>query len=334
MSNMSVTTYAASTIVDRIPLEQPGETCMMKAICALGAAVLLSWGCNDEATTTPDEAEQAKQTFYEAMRSGNVETVIAAREGMEVAFAAHLDDDVLARLIGFAYVVPFVESIGTAPPDLPQIAASLASGVAFSEQAVALQSDPHLKTYNSAFYGGLLYSQAAMTNDQAAMQRARDTLDKVTREIPAFGFLTRGDVMRDAPRGSPDFATSLESYFRFYERCTGTAIDRAHPDLTPVLRRPFADPDSTCTNWDNAPYGIQGALLSFGDVLVKNGQPDAARGVYAIIPQTESYAGWPYRALADERLASDLAARAAQYETGDPRAQPRVGTSCFGCHQR
>src|SRR5438132_430325 len=81
---------------------------------------------------------------------------------------------------------------------------------------------------------------------------------------------TRGDVMNSAALGSADFASSLESYFRFFETCTGTTIDRVHPDLTPVLARPFASSESSCTNWSHVPHGIQGFLFMLADALVKN----------------------------------------------------------------
>ena len=49
---------------------------MKKAIYVLGAAALMWSGCADPATATePDAAEQAKQTFYEAMRSGSAPAV-------------------------------------------------------------------------------------------------------------------------------------------------------------------------------------------------------------------------------------------------------------------
>ena len=119
------------------------------------------------------------------------------------------------------------------------------------------------------------------------------------------------------------------------DQCTGQAIDRVYPDMTVVLARPFADPDTACTNWEHAAHGIQGFLFTLADALVKNGQVAAARPVYALVKQTEGFATWSFASRVDERLSSDLDARAAMYTMGgDPRQQPLVGLECVGCHQR
>jgi hypothetical protein len=181
----------------------------------------------------------------------------------------------------------------------------------------------------------MLYAGARDPSDTASSNEARLILEGVIEELPAFGLLSRADIMVGPPKNTPDFALALESYFLFYEQCTGTKLDRERPDLASILVRPFADPSTTCTNWAHAPHAIQGTLLNFADALVKAGKVDAARPVYAIIKKSEGYDSWKFAAVVDERLGSDLNARAALYDgAGEPRAAPRIGVGCFGCHQR
>jgi hypothetical protein len=221
------------------------------------------------------------------------------------------------------------------PPDTTEQAARLDEAVSWLEKAVEISRDYHVKTYNSGFLGGLVYSRGQRLGNAADAQRGRDLMEQLTREIPAFGYGTRGDVMNNNPYGTADWATALESYFRFFEVCTGTTIDRQNPDVSVVLRRPIVNPDSTCTNWSHAAHGIQGFLMMFADALVKNGQPAAARPVLQVIKQTDGFANWQFKSVVDERLAADLDARVLLYRNNDPAAQPPpLGAGgCLGCHQ-
>ncbi|WP_394823939.1 hypothetical protein [Pendulispora albinea] len=305
-----------------------------------GAALLVAVaaGCDSsgalptthEPPPVNDATEQAKKGYWEALRAGNVPAVLDAHRRMIAVFEARPTDHELARLIGFNNIF-LVAYDAVEPREEPALRTD---ALEYTELAVRLPNDPYMQLYNSAFWGGTLYTTGARRNDPAAAQQGRDLLEAVVQKIPAFGLLTRSVVMRQAARGSQDWAISLESIFRFYERCTGQRIDRAHPDLTPVLARPFADPDSTCGNWEHAPHNIQGSLLHLGDSLVKNDQPDAARPVYELIERTEGYQGWAFASLVEERLASDLAKRARLYDQGEPFEQPEVGADCLSCHQR
>lgn len=303
----------------------------------------MAMGCDDstdstdltDATAAGDAstaaAEQAKDQFWDAFRAGDSGGVRVAHDQMIASFEAQPVDHELARLIGFGFIFFVAEDLVVDPAEEPDY---FANAVRYTQLAVDLADDPRTRIYNTGFAGGTLYASGAINGDPAAAQQGRDVLDALTREIPAFGYLTRADAMRQAPRDTPDWDISLESLFLFFEQCTGETLDREQPDMTPVLDRPFADPDTTCGNWEHAEHGIQGALFNLADSMVKNGQPDAARSVYAFIPQTEGYDSWPFTNLVDERLSSDLAARAALYDDPDPSTHPRPGADCFGCHQQ
>ncbi len=314
-------------------MNQPKMWIHAIAVAAVVAAGVT--GCSASSTTEPADPQvtTAKSGFWDAFLNANTDAIVASRAEMITALDNHPGDPELARWIGFSAILPL--AAGGPPPDPSQLGAIMAESLKYTKMAFDLSSDPRKKTYNSDFYAGMLYNAAGLRNDQAGVDAARAMLENVVQEIPAFGYLSRGDIMVDQPKRTPDFALALESYFRFYEQCFGAKLDREHPDLSVVLKRPFADPDTTCTNWEHAPHGIQGALINFADSLVKAGKVDAARPVYAIVKQTEGFATWKYASVVDERLASDLAARAAAYDApGDPRAQPRIGVGCFGCHQR
>ncbi|WP_394832276.1 hypothetical protein LVJ94_37745 [Pendulispora rubella] len=290
---------------------------------------------NGAATTTDASARAAKDAFWEAFRSMDLDAIATSRDKMIAIFNASPKDADLATIGGFAYVIP-VQTMryGGPPMDPAKIPAHFELAVRYTQQGVDASPDEQSKIFNTAFAGGVLYSAAMVKQDWAAAQKGREMEKLVTAHMPALGYATVTDLMNGAPRNSPDFATSIDSIFRLYEMCSGVKFDRARPDVRPLAKRPFANPSRDCGNAYNWPHSIQGYLLNFGDILVKNQQPDAARPVYEFISKSEGYDTWnpKFKHIVEERLASDLSKRAAEYNGADPQKQPLIGGGCFTCH--
>ena len=76
-------------------------------------------------------------------------------------------------------------------------------------------------------------------------------------------------------------------------------------------------------------------MLNLGNGLVKAGEVEIARIVYANAKYAKNYAAWPYRQVLETTAASDLNARAALYADADPANDPPLGVpnrSCAYCH--
>ena len=83
--------------------------------------------------------------------------------------------------------------------------------------------------------------------------------------------------------------------------------------------------------------GFEGLILNLGNGLVKAGQVDAARVMYANARYAANYKTWPYRDVLETIAASDLNARAALYVPGaNPNTAPPPlnvpNRSCVYCH--
>ncbi|WP_394842841.1 hypothetical protein LZC95_37935 [Pendulispora brunnea] len=287
------------------------------------------------ATDDSARAKEAKDAFWEAFRSMDLDAIAGARDKMIGLFNTRPKDPDLATIGGFAYVIPIqTMRYGGPPMDPSKIPAYFELAVKYTQAGVDAAPDQQSKIFATAFAGGVLYSGAMVRQDWAAAQKGREMEQLVTTHMPALGYATVTDLMNGAPRNTPDFTTSLDSLFRLYELCSGAKFDRAHPDMRPLLKRPFANPSRDCGNHYNWPHSIQGYLLNFADILVKNNQPDAARPVYEFISKTEGYDTWnpKFKHIVEERLASDLTKRAAEYGPGDPQKQPLIGGGCFACH--
>jgi hypothetical protein len=140
------------------------------------------------------------------------------------------------------------------------------------------------------------------------------------------------------PAGGADFEQAVEAAWRTLEVCFGDSFDREHPDITPYLDQATdRGPKRVCWNDAIAPHGAEGFYLWMGDVLVKHGDLDQAKVVYANARLIREYAQWPFQSLLEARFADDLAARAALYRDADPLNDPpiageAVDRGCGYCH--
>jgi hypothetical protein len=84
-----------------------------------------------------------------------------------------------------------------------------------------------------------------------------------------------------------------------------------------------------------APHSFEGLMLNLGNGLVKAGEVDTARTVYANARYADNYRTWPYRQVLESIAASDLTARAKLYADNNPANDPALtvpNRSCVYCH--
>ena len=76
-------------------------------------------------------------------------------------------------------------------------------------------------------------------------------------------------------------------------------------------------------------------MLNLGNGLLKAGQVDAARVMYANARYAANYETWPYRDVLVTIASSDHNSRAAQYADADDKNDPPLHVpdrSCVYCH--
>ncbi len=97
-------------------------------------------------------------------------------------------------------------------------------------------------------------------------------------------------------------------------------------------------PKRACWNSWIAPHNFEGFFLNMGDMLVKAGQPDVARQIYAMARLTRDHAVWKYRDVLEERIRdADRNVPLFRQPTpapGQPRMMVASRFACAGCHQQ
>jgi hypothetical protein len=162
-------------------------------------------------------------------------------------------------------------------------------------------------------------------------------LDFAVYQFPEFNNFNRWAAHNTDPKGSPAYQKALDSLWQGLDACVGGTINRTNPDIGPYLNltTSVGRKKACWSEGDIAPHSLEGYMLNLGNGLVKAGQVDVARVVYANARYAKNYAAWPYRQVLETIAASDLNARAALYGDGDPSNDPPLAVpnrSCVYCH--
>jgi hypothetical protein len=80
-----------------------------------------------------------------------------------------------------------------------------------------------------------------------------------------------------------------------------------------------------------APHSFEGFMLNFGNGLVKAGQIEAAKVMFANARYADHFTEWPYRKYLESVANSDLKARAELYADNDPSNDPPLAVPNRGC---
>jgi hypothetical protein len=218
--------------------------------------------------------------------------------------------------------------------DLAAVARESASLPGLFQQARVLGSDPRV----DCFLGTTLVSAGKALHDESLVAQGIAALDRGVAAYPEFNLFCRMLAYADYPAADPRFAVALDAAFATLDICFGEPVDRERPEIAKYLSLATdRGPKRVCWNDEIAPHNAEGFYLYFGDLLVKQGKVELAAIMYTNAKQIREYASWPYKALIEERLGSDLQARAALYADDIPSNDPplaggTVQRACAYCH--
>jgi hypothetical protein len=248
----------------------------------------------------------------------------------------------LARL-GFLNVWRFAEryrSRTDAGPLANAEALQQALGACDQYFAAANSAAPH-----NAVYAGFAAS-CAMFMGQAPGGEARllaglSLAAESVQRYPEFNLFTIGYVLSFLPHSSQQFQLALEMLYRNLDVCFDAKVDRKNPNIAPFLHyyQPIAGKQA-CINSKTAPHNTEGFFLIFGDMLIKNNQPDIAKIMYKNATLLPSFHTWPYQNVLKARQEQAAQLVTAFQAPIDPFVKPNHPTTtfnteyaCMACHQ-
>ncbi|HZP23443.1 MAG TPA: hypothetical protein VFB04_08350 [Terriglobales bacterium] len=284
------------------------------------------------APTRSDQALKADTVFWDTLHGGNYDGIPKALEAVTAAYLQTPEDAITTAHVGWLHIWTLAESarLERVPATITDHAVLARS---YFQEAVAL--NPSDARY-LGFLGSAQLAQGAIHHDEKLSRQGYYTLRSAIDAWPEFNLFTAGYVMSGQPADSPRFKEGLAWQWKTLDECAGAVIDRQNPDFSRYMSLATkAGKKRVCWNSWIAPHNFEGFFLNMGDMLVKAGDWQTARSIYANAKLSPDYRSWPFAPVLEERI------RNAQANVGgfrDPNGTEAIMLkskfACMGCHQR
>jgi hypothetical protein len=306
--------------------------------------VTLSSGQSSEAARgRRGMSDAAIEQFWTVYHGNDYAAIAQVEADLQAAIEHDPNNATLYALLGAAHFWHIGEYTRDPKPDRNVLTQDMPTAAQLFQTALNLNyygqhligyvNDDHLPGY----LGITTFHTGQMANDPNLMAKGDQLLDFAVYEFPEFNNFNRWAAHNIDPKDSATYKKALDSLWQGLDACVGGAIDRSNPDVrlylnlqTTVGRKKACWPEG-----DIAPYSFEGYMLNLGNGLVKAGQVDVGRIVYANARYASNYATWPYRQVLEAIAASDLNARAAAYADNNATTDPPLSVpnrSCVYCH--
>jgi hypothetical protein len=316
----------------------------------VGLAIFWSFGLShssgQSAQTRPAHrtaTDAATERFWAIFHGNDYAAIPGVQAQLQAALQQDPENPTLYGLLGATHFWHVGEYMRDPKPDMNVLQQDMPNAVQLFQKALDLDYNgrhPVGYVYNDhlpGFLGVTTVHLGQRTGNASLIEQGNQWLDHSVYQFPEFNNFNRWAAYNADPVNSPTYRKGLDSLWQALDACVEGVVDRTNPDLSPYLHlQTSVGRKSTCW-WRNsmAPHAFEGFLLNLGNGLVKSGQVDVARIVYANAKYAESYATWPYRQVLESIESSDMTARAALYTDSDPTNDPPVtvpGRSCVYCH--
>jgi len=300
------------------------------------------------ATQSPDANSQSESKdmtgaaihrFWTAYHGNDYDAIPEVQEQLQAAIQNDAKNPTLHALLGASHFWHIGEAARDRIPNDPVLAQDMRDAVDsfgralqldyYTQHPIGYITDDHLPGY----LGITTVHLGQENNDPSLIAQGDQSLDFAVYEFPEFNSFNRWAAHLTDPRDSDSYKKALNSLWQALDNCVGGAIDRTKPDIGSYLNLVTSVGRKKACWWENniAPYAFEGIMLNLGNGLVKAGQIDQAKIVYANARYAKNYATWPYRQHLEQVASSNLYARSAMYANGNPSTDPPLGVPNRGC---
>ena len=319
----------------------------MTSVFASTAACVILAGCSYVAEKTAPQkhaaatrtaaALKADELFWATLHGGAYQQIPQALEAETAAYLADPTDTVSAAHVGWLHIWRLSERTR-----LDSISATLTDDVILSrryfQEAVAL--DPTDARY-LGFLAGATLAEGNIHNDERLTRRGYFMMQDAIKAWPEFNLFTAGYVMSTQPAESERFKQALQWQWQNLDVCVGETVDRRTAEYAKYMSLETREGKKrVCWNSQIAPHNLEGFFLNMGDMLVKAGDWETARKIYADAKLSPTYSQWQYREVLENRIrdardnvAAFNAPVGATYR-GDKQIMVTTAFSCMACHQQ
>jgi hypothetical protein len=292
----------------------------------------VSWHADHHLTTA------AINEFWAIYHGNDYSQIPRVQDQLQKALQHDPDNPTLYVFLGATHFWHAGEIQRDPHPDLRAFAQDMPTAVKLFQKALDLDYSPHPISYINddhlpGYLGVTTVHAGQQTGDATLIAKGDQILSYAAYQFPEFNNFNRWAAHNAGQKDTQTYQTALNSLWAALDACVGATVDRANPDLGAYLPLETANGRKRVCWWDGkmAPYSFEGLMLNLGNGLVKAGQIDAARVMYANAKYAPNYATWPYRSVLENITNSDLYARAALYADNDSQNDPPLGVPYRGC---
>jgi len=277
------------------------------------------------------EDTEGTAAFWTAMRAGRYEDIPQVIELLEADLSTVPDPSWVAHIRWRVSVWQLAEmSRLSAPLSDPEMYGLVMESLSLLESSWAL--NPEDDRY-FCFQGAHLLSMSREMQDEELAAEAIAAVETMLDLVPWYANDCILLAYSEEELGSDTFNQAVAAVWGSAEQSLGEKLDRNNPDASGVIDRNPIEFEA----WESCMTVSsiwEGLWLRSGDVLLKNGDLEAARVFYQN-GTLRDYEAWPLYPIFDERIAG-LSERSALYRDSDPNNDPPLGEpawSCGMCHR-
>jgi hypothetical protein len=287
-----------------------------------------------------DESSAAIERFWKVYHGNQYGQIPQVQQQLQHAIDRDPDNATLYALLGATHFWHIGEYARDPNPNQAVLQQDFPEAVELFSKALDIDyygkhligyiNDDHL----SGYLGITTVHLGQQNNmDSDTIEKGDRILDMAAYQFPEFNNFNRWAAHNTDQKDRDTYKKSLDSLWQALDACAAATVDRANPDLKPYLYLQTAvGRKKAC--WSEgtlAPHSFEGFMLNFGNGLVKAGQIEAARVMFANARYAEHYSEWPYRKYLESVANSDLQARAALYADNDSSNDPPLAVPNRGC---
>lgn len=318
----------------------PFTAALVLCTAALGGCAFMAVQTAPAKKPAPNRTEAALRAdtlFWQTLHGGDYNGIGRAMQALKAAYLEAPNDGVTAAHVAYLHIWRLAEG-GRAAVRSPDITDDAVMSRKYFEEAVRLKPED---ARFQGFLGSALLAEGSIHQDQKIVRQGYYRLLDSIDAWPEFNLFTAGYSMSGQPADSARYKEALEFQWRNMEVCAGARIDRREPSYAAYMNQVTTEgPKRVCWNSWIAPHNFEGFFLNMGDMLVKSGDWETARKVYANARLSPDYDSWKFKPVLEARIAQAQANvepfRAADggRSAGGAVLMNRSDYACSACHQR
>jgi tetratricopeptide (TPR) repeat protein len=278
--------------------------------------------------------KRAQKFFWKAFRSEDYARIGRVIQLLTAAYLSDPKNPETTLLLAHAYLWRVAER-GRGHAPRTQALPTLILAQRFFEEAYRLSpGDGRI----IGWLGSVRLPLARILRDKRLTEQAEVTLHTAVKRYPRFNDFTSAYSFANWPAGSKQYSRALRKMAATLAICPNQSVGEKggkgfgdEIKMAPKVK-------AACGNTAQAPYNIEGFLMSYGDMLVKAEKYATAVAIYKKAEVSPGYATWPYKGTLQSRLKRVYGILDNPGKDGAPaRNFPMIAGSkytCAACHAK